>query len=270
MASDWLIPEIRELVMHWGLAGGEEPEFKLLGGGVSCHVVLVTSSKGKWVVKKALPRLMVKDEWLADRWRIFRETGCLKVIRELVDKDAAPQVLLEDRESYSCVLEYGEGGVTWKKLLMDGVVDNEVTTRVASILATLHKVGTLTETLEAIKLCRQLGITPIVSARSGDTEDSFIADLAVGAACPQIKIGSIARSERTVKYNRLLQIERELEGKTCLYGRKSSKPTRRQSRMSHRFKIFHRPHESFIIQYMRFSLLPAAQLNHSRLTWTKF
>lgn len=124
--------------MRWGLTGGEEPELKPLGGGVSCHVVLVTSSKGKWVVKKALPRLMVKDEWLADRWRIFRETGCLKVIRELVDKNAAPRVLLEDRESYSCVLEYGEGGVTWKKLLMDGVVDNEVTIRVASILAKIH------------------------------------------------------------------------------------------------------------------------------------
>lgn len=84
-----------------------------------------------------------------------------------------------------------------------------------------NQVGTLTETLEAIRLCKQLGIKPIVSARSGDTEDSFIADLAVGAACPQIKIGSIARSERTVKYNRLLEIEREQMGKAVYMGEKA-------------------------------------------------
>lgn len=84
-----------------------------------------------------------------------------------------------------------------------------------------NQVGTLTETLEAIKLCGKLGYTPIVSARSGDTEDTFIADLAVGAGVAQIKIGSIARAERTSKYNRLLRIEEELAGSASYLGERA-------------------------------------------------
>jgi enolase len=83
-----------------------------------------------------------------------------------------------------------------------------------------NQVGTLTETIKAILYCKENGLTPIVSARSGDTEDSFIADLAVGSASPQIKIGSIARSERTAKYNRLLWIEEELSEKALYLGGK--------------------------------------------------
>ncbi|MEM4417343.1 MAG: phosphopyruvate hydratase, partial [Nitrososphaerota archaeon] len=87
-----------------------------------------------------------------------------------------------------------------------------------SALIKPNQVGTLTETINAIKLCRELGYTPIVSARSGDTEDNFIADLAVGSGVSQIKIGSIARSERTSKYNRLLRIEDELAGSAAYLG----------------------------------------------------
>jgi enolase len=84
-----------------------------------------------------------------------------------------------------------------------------------------NQVGTLTETIKAILYCKENGLTPIVLARSGDTEDSFIADLAVGSASPQIKIGSIARSERTAKYNRLLWIEEELSEKALYLGGKA-------------------------------------------------
>jgi enolase len=84
-----------------------------------------------------------------------------------------------------------------------------------------NQVGTLTETIKAILYCKENGLTPIVSARSGDIEDSFIADLAVGSASPQIKIGSIARSERTAKYNRLLWIEEELSEKALYLGGKA-------------------------------------------------
>ncbi|MEM4296984.1 MAG: aminoglycoside phosphotransferase family protein [Nitrososphaerota archaeon] len=131
------IGEIRMILKQ--LTGGEEPDLRPLGGGVSCLVFLASTSRGMWVVKKALPKLMVRDEWVADRGRIFRETGCLRVIRELVDRDAAPEVILEDRIRYACVLEYGDGGVTWKELLMRGVIDPSVTVRVASILVRLHQ-----------------------------------------------------------------------------------------------------------------------------------
>ena len=70
--------------------------------------------------------------------------------------------------------------------------------------------GTLSETLDAIWLARENGYRTVVSARSGETEDATIADLAVATAAGQIKIGSVARSERLAKYNRLLRIEEAL------------------------------------------------------------
>jgi enolase len=80
----------------------------------------------------------------------------------------------------------------------------------SALLLKVNQVGTLTEALDAVSLCRQCGMGTVVSHRSGETEDTAIADIAVGIGCGQIKTGSLARSERTAKYNRLLQIEEEL------------------------------------------------------------
>jgi enolase len=76
----------------------------------------------------------------------------------------------------------------------------------------------LTETLAAIAMAGRAGFRSVVSHRSGETEDTFIADLAVATGCGQIKTGAPARSERVAKYNRLLRIEEEL-GETAAYGR---------------------------------------------------
>jgi enolase len=81
-----------------------------------------------------------------------------------------------------------------------------------AILIKLNQIGTLTETLEAIAMAQRHGYKAIVSHRSGETEDTFIADLAVATDCGQIKTGSLSRSERIAKYNRLLKIEEELKG----------------------------------------------------------
>jgi len=80
-----------------------------------------------------------------------------------------------------------------------------------SVLIKLNQVGTVSETLETMDLAHAAGYTCVVSHRSGETEDTAIADLAVGTACGQIKSGSISRSERVAKYNRLLRIEDEYE-----------------------------------------------------------
>lgn len=81
-----------------------------------------------------------------------------------------------------------------------------------AILVKLNQIGTLTETMEAIAMAQRNGYRAIVSHRSGETEDTFIADLAVATDCGQIKTGSLSRSERMAKYNRLLKIEQELKG----------------------------------------------------------
>src|SRR5690348_635677 len=79
-----------------------------------------------------------------------------------------------------------------------------------SILIKLNQIGTVSETLEAIELGRRFGYTSIISHRSGETEDPFIADLAVATNAGQIKTGSASRTDRIAKYNQLLRIEEEL------------------------------------------------------------
>ena len=87
-----------------------------------------------------------------------------------------------------------------------------------SILIKPNQIGTLTETIAAIKMAQEAGWTAVVSHRSGETEDTTIADLAVGLNTGQIKTGAPCRSERTAKYNRLLKIEDELGGKANFAG----------------------------------------------------
>jgi enolase len=87
-----------------------------------------------------------------------------------------------------------------------------------SILVKVNQIGTLTETLDVIELAKKNNFSTIISHRSGDTEDTFIADLAVATQSNQIKTGSLARSERVAKYNRLLRIEEQL-GKSCKIAR---------------------------------------------------
>src|SRR5947208_8295938 len=88
-----------------------------------------------------------------------------------------------------------------------------------SVLIKVNQVGTLTETLEAIELAREAGYSAVISHRSGETEDTTIADLVVATGAGMIKTGAPARSERVAKYNRLLQIEAELGEAASYAGR---------------------------------------------------
>ena len=96
--------------------------------------------------------------------------------------------------------------VTNSKRLEKGIKDKSAN----SILVKPNQIGTLTETLEVISMAKNANFSTIISHRSGDTEDTFIADLAVATMSSQIKTGSLARSERVAKYNRLLRVEEEL------------------------------------------------------------
>ncbi|MBX9711265.1 MAG: phosphopyruvate hydratase [Xanthobacteraceae bacterium] len=90
-----------------------------------------------------------------------------------------------------------------------------------SILVKVNQIGTLTEALAAVEMAHKAGYTAVMSHRSGETEDSTIADLAVATNCGQIKTGSLARSDRTAKYNQLLRIEQQL-GNQAIYAGKSA------------------------------------------------
>lgn len=102
--------------------------------------------------------------------------------------------------------------VTNSKFLQRGIHDKVAN----SILIKVNQIGTLSETLDAIKLAQNNHYKTVISHRSGETEDTFIADLAVAVSSGQIKTGSLSRSERTAKYNRLLEIEEEL-GSNAIY-----------------------------------------------------
>ncbi|MES2870115.1 MAG: phosphopyruvate hydratase [Pseudomonadota bacterium] len=105
--------------------------------------------------------------------------------------------------------------VTNTKILKEGI-DKKIAN---SILIKFNQIGTLTETLEAIQMAKAAGYTAVISHRSGETEDSTIADLAVGTSAGQIKTGSLCRSDRVSKYNQLLRIEEQLGSKAKYNGR---------------------------------------------------
>ena len=96
--------------------------------------------------------------------------------------------------------------VTNPKILQEGI-DKKVAN---AILIKLNQIGTLTETLETIRIAKENGYNTIISHRSGESEDTFIADLAVAVDAGQIKSGSISRTDRVAKYNQLIRIERKL------------------------------------------------------------
>jgi enolase len=105
--------------------------------------------------------------------------------------------------------------VTNPEILKKGIDDGVAN----AILVKLNQVGTVTETLDAIAMARTAGYGTIISHRSGETEDSTIADLAVGTSAGQIKTGSASRSDRIAKYNQLLRIEEELGSNAKYAGR---------------------------------------------------
>ncbi|MCG9916662.1 MAG: phosphopyruvate hydratase [Phenylobacterium sp.] len=140
------------------------------------------------------------------------EDGC-------AEDDFAGWKLLTDRLGSMVQLVGDDLFVTNPARLSDGISQGLAN----SILVKVNQIGTLSETLDAVDMAHRAGYTAVMSHRSGETEDSTIADLAVATNCGQIKTGSLARSDRTAKYNQLLRIEQELGDQALYLGRKAIK-----------------------------------------------
>ena len=147
----------------------------------------------------AFPLVSIEDPLAEDDW-----TGWTHLTAELGDK-----VQLVGDDLY----------VTNPTRLADGIAKRAGN----SILVKVNQIGTLTETLDAVSMAQRNGMSAILSHRSGETEDTTIADLAVATDCGQIKTGAPARSERVAKYNQLLRIEEEL-GDAAVYAGRSAFP----------------------------------------------
>ncbi len=133
----------------------------------------------------------------------------------LDESDWAGWKILTDKIGDKVQLVGDDLFVTNTKILKEGI-DKKIAN---SILIKFNQIGTLTETLEAIQMAKAAGYTAVISHRSGETEDSTIADLAVGTSAGQIKTGSLCRSDRVSKYNQLLRIEEQLGAKAKYNGR---------------------------------------------------
>ena len=169
--------------------------------------------KEKYVFKKSDKRELSSEEMVAfwDNWS--RQYPIVSIEDGLAEDDWKGWKLATDKMGSRIQLVGDDLFVTNSRRLQRGIDEGVAN----SILIKVNQIGTLTETLDAIDLGRRYGYTAIMSHRSGESEDTFIADLAVATGVGQIKTGSASRTDRIAKYNQLLRIEEELgQGATFL------------------------------------------------------
>lgn len=145
--------------------------------------------------------------------RLVTDYPIVSIEDPMAENDRAGWKLVTERLGDRCQLVGDDNFCTDVALLQDGI-ENGIAN---AILIKMNQIGTLTESLDAVRLAHEAGYTCMISHRSGETEDTTVADLAVATGCGQIKTGSLSRSDRTAKYNRLLRIEEEL-GTSARYG----------------------------------------------------
>ena len=172
-------------------------------------------ASGKYVFKKS-DKSEKTSEQMASYWESWsRQYPIVSIEDGLAEDDWNGWKLLTEKIGRKVQLVGDDLFVTNTKRLQQGI-DQGVGN---SILVKVNQIGTISETLDAIELARRNGYTAIISHRSGETEDTFIADLAVGTGAGQIKTGSASRTDRIAKYNQLLRIEEELGGAAMFLGR---------------------------------------------------
>ncbi len=169
-------------------------------------------AKGKYVLQSENKKLNAQQmiEYYAD---LIEKYPILSIEDGLAEQDWNNWELMTEQLDEMIQLVGDDVFVTNPKILAKGIEDGVAN----SILIKLNQIGTVTETLDAISMAAEAGYTTVISHRSGETEDTFIADLAVAVNAGQIKTGSMSRTDRIAKYNQLIRIEEEL-GASARYG----------------------------------------------------
>jgi enolase len=169
--------------------------------------------KKKYVFKKSDGSERSAEEIVAYYQDLQKKFPVRSIEDGCAENDWAGWKVLTDKLGQSTQLVGDDLFVTNVKFLQKGIEQGVAN----SILVKVNQIGSLTETLDSVELAHRHGYTAVMSHRSGETEDSTIADLAVATNCGQIKTGSMSRSDRIAKYNQLLRIEQEL-GSEAIYG----------------------------------------------------
>jgi enolase len=175
------------------------------------------AEKSKYVFKKGDKSERTSEQLVEFYENWVRQYPIVSLEDGLSENDWAGWRVLTEKLGQRIQLVGDDIFVTNIKLLQRGIEEGVGN----SILIKLNQIGTLTETLEAIDLARRYGYTSVISHRSGETEDTFIADLAVATGAGQIKTGSVSRTDRIAKYNQLLRIEEELGSGAAFLGLES-------------------------------------------------
>src|SRR3989442_625935 len=164
--------------------------------------------EGRYVMKGETEAGRSSEDMIRYYEGLVRRYPILSIEDGLSEKDWKGWKMLTERLGHRVQLVGDDIFVTNPEIFAKGIAEGIGN----SILIKLNQIGTLTETLETFEMAKRAGYTAVVSHRSGETEDVTIADLAVGLNTGQIKTGSLSRTDRTAKYNRLLRIEEELGG----------------------------------------------------------
>ena len=172
---------------------------------------------GKYVMKKSGGKAMSAEEWAGVLEGWVNKYPIISIEDGMAEGDWEGWKMLTEKLGDRVQLVGDDLFVTNPKILKEGIEKGVAN----SILIKVNQIGTLTETFEAIEMAKRAGYTAVVSHRSGETEDSTIADIAVGLNAGQIKTGSMSRSDRMAKYNQLLRIEERL-GDCAVYPGKSA------------------------------------------------
>ena len=169
---------------------------------------------GKYHFKKSSGKKLGADEMIELYQRWCAQYPIISIEDGMAEDDRNGWITLTETLGEKIQLVGDDVFVTSSERLQSGIADGIAN----SILIKLNQVGTLSETMDTIELAKTDGYTTVISHRSGETEDSFISDLAVAANAGQIKTGSASRTDRVAKYNQLLRIEEDLKGSARFLG----------------------------------------------------
>jgi enolase len=172
-------------------------------------------ASGNYIFKKSSGKKLSGDEIVSFYEKLTSQYPIVSIEDGCAEGDWKTWKKLTDKLGDKLQLVGDDLFVTNVKFLQKGIDTGTAN----SILVKVNQIGSLTETLDAVELAKENGYTAVLSHRSGETEDSTIADIAVATNCGQIKTGSLSRSDRLAKYNQLLRIE-QLLGKNAVYGGK--------------------------------------------------
>jgi len=199
--------EALEVIMEAIIKAGYKPGEEIVLALDVASSELFDKEKGTYTLENEVQKIKTREEMVQFYENLVNKYPIISIEDGMAENDWDGWKLMTDRLGKRIQIVGDDLFVTNPSILREGIEKGIAN----SILIKLNQIGTLTETLEAIEMAKRAGYTTVISHRSGETEDTTLADLAVAVNAGQIKTGSLCRTDRVAKYNQLLRIEDELD-----------------------------------------------------------